>query len=38
LVRNLLGKTVPRRQSLDAWDKLAQEVLEKVRKDGVPRE
>lgn len=36
IATQLLGRSVSRNQTLDAWEKIAQEVLEKLRKDGVP--
>jgi hypothetical protein len=32
----LLGRSIPRNQPFETWEKIAQEVIEKLRKDGVP--
>ncbi len=36
IATQLLGRSVGRNQPFEQWEKIAQEVLEKLRKDGVP--
>ena len=32
------GKTAPRSMPLDAWDKIARDLLEHIRKHGIPQD
>jgi len=36
VVKDLLGKTVPRRQPFEKWEELAAELLDKINRDGFP--
>ena len=38
LVRQILGRSVPRNQPLERWEALAKECLISIKRDGVPQE